>query len=59
MRAVLTLALVVAASAPAWAVDPDLRLVAAAADQDRAAVRSLIAAKVDVIRPSHRRICRT
>jgi uncharacterized protein len=48
MRAVLTLALVVAASAPAWAAEPEGRLVEAAAGQDRAAVRSLIAAKVDV-----------
>ena len=48
MRAVLTIALVVAASTPGWAADPDLRLVEAAAGQDRAAVRSLITAKVDV-----------
>ena len=48
MRAVLTLALVIAASAPAWGAEPDLRLVQAAADNDRAAVRTLLAARVDV-----------
>ena len=48
MRAGLTAALVLAASTMASAADRDLRLVQAVAQQDRAAVRTLIDAGVDV-----------
>ena len=48
MRAGLTAALVLAASTMASAADRDLRLVQAVAEQDRAAARTLIDARVDV-----------
>ena len=48
MRAGLTAALVVAASTMASAAEPDLRLVQAVAEQNRAAVKALLDARVDV-----------
>jgi uncharacterized protein len=48
MRAGLTAALVVAASTMASTAEPDLRLVQAVAQQDTAAVKALLDARVDV-----------